>query len=874
MLARRPPSPSQLAETLANIRLEDVTDTTPQKGDSYRSPSSLDEVTRNVESVSSGLDAIRSQFFVIEEKRHAGVFALLDTSSPSKGDIDATANIALDAAMVELNSHMETVSDLFTGLEAQMESLDENTVPRPENARRNSTSSISSMDSFDDALGIQCASHNPAVLRKKYANLAQQWLSVQKEAKNIEQELSNDKYNQAFDSISTQMEEMMQSLDKALASCHDFVFAYNQDRSQKAMQPEFSLQARDAPWSDDDERRSALRTVKQSFLVKRASYGPACEQMFSSLEKGMKQRGTLNGTVLRRFSELKSRWKTLRERIARMDKELKRIEVSIQEPSVSLSPSTHTPNRASLLGTSVPRSSPLVADRTPSKLSSSRSNTDARSPYLTPPAHARPGARGSSLSPHASSLPSKNRQSMLEMHRSPIDKPRHHEHARTSSMNSPVLRVLNAKASASPSDRHHQKSPSLSPAGPLGQSLPKSLLHPYAADQSLDSSAEFSLVEDEETLMSLGEGRPTSPSPFYRPHSSLSGATRGESSRPPSAAGLYYRPPSSTSQRPDTESRIPRLSSATPRRSSISAERPGSALSYASTQSPRASRIRAPHPPTSYTGDVEDRSSALRASMQTPEPTILARVQRMSLFGGASAKRSSRPPPSRYNANSYTPNHRSSASASNASPMPNTQPLHKRSSQIWSSNGRTTPLSAAALAKIPHAQPTLDGFETPQRRVPSSTARAPNGSRVPSIRSGRATPTYSDGGQSSVWGAKYTAGGRSSRLGSQTGDLYRANPNDAIDVEVARVANALGVPIERVDPPLPRGVKELDPKSTTLVRYQVGGKVITCKLLQLVSVEELCVYVYLVVVHLASSRPGTARHQSQEDSYACRRRLD
>lgn len=72
--------------------------------------------------------------------------------------------------------------------------------------------------------------------------------------------------------------------------------------------------------------------------------------------------------------------------------------------------------------------------------------------------------------------------------------------------------------------------------------------------------------------------------------------------------------------------------------------------------------------------------------------------------------------------------------------------------------------------------------------------------------------------------------------GSQYGGAfasYRPNPNDAIDVEVARIANGLGVPIQRVDPPLPRGVKDLDPKGTTLVKYMVGSKTITVKLLQL-----------------------------------------
>ncbi len=34
-------------------------------------------------------------------------------------------------------------------------------------------------------------------------------------------------------------------------------------------------------------------------------------------------------------------------------------------------------------------------------------------------------------------------------------------------------------------------------------------------------------------------------------------------------------------------------------------------------------------------------------------------------------------------------------------------------------------------------------------------------------------------------------------------EQYRANPNDALDLEVAAVCNGLGVALERIDPPLP-----------------------------------------------------------------------
>lgn len=289
----------------------------------------------------------------------------------------------------------------------------------------------------------------------------------------------------------------------------------------------------------------------------------------------------------------------------------------------------------------------------------------------------------------------------------------------------------------------------------------------------------------------------------------------------------------------------------------------------------------------------------------------MARVQRISLFGGGglgtgsnvTSRRSSRPPPVRYSASrvaaaaeqqiSKSPSSSSLPAAAGSSTAATSAPnrsgpqqvvkalnISKRQSSLFNNqNGRATPLSAAALAKIPYAANSMNG-ESPTVQYhfmsssPSSSylgggttySTGDGGSSVsnyrtkrtsmigshfvsqipkpPSITSGRETPTFSDGGNSSVWegtvygirpSSRLTAGNGSRQGGSvkRGFDAYKPNPNDAIDVEVARVVNSIGIRIERVDPPLPRGVKELNPSSTNLVRYQVGTKVIVCKLLQL-----------------------------------------
>lgn len=65
-------------------------------------------------------------------------------------------------------------------------------------------------------------------------------------------------------------------------------------------------------------------------------------------------------------------------------------------------------------------------------------------------------------------------------------------------------------------------------------------------------------------------------------------------------------------------------------------------------------------------------------------------------------------------------------------------------------------------------------------------------------------------------------------------EQYRPNPNDALDVEVGMICNALGIAVDRLDAPLPRGVRlEEGPGKDNRTRYELGGKEVMCRLLEL-----------------------------------------
>lgn len=117
-----PHTPSdELSLTLAGITLNDD----EENGQDDQVNNSVSMATL-LEIVSSRLTQIKNQFFIIQEKRHAGVFALSEqTSSPSSkvdGD-DVEKSVALDMAMAELNALLESASEGMKAADLHLNAL-------------------------------------------------------------------------------------------------------------------------------------------------------------------------------------------------------------------------------------------------------------------------------------------------------------------------------------------------------------------------------------------------------------------------------------------------------------------------------------------------------------------------------------------------------------------------------------------------------------------------------------------------------------------------------------------------------------------------------------------------------------------------------
>ncbi|CAD6890656.1 unnamed protein product [Tilletia caries] len=323
--------------------------------------------------IAAAIDNVRSLLFHIQEQRHLHSFSTVTTTSsataPATAPATATATATdtrsppasvtsssrtpqqpsseLDRSIIRLDSQLEHISTNILNAESQLNALLTSDDQQPDQlraltrARRDSRTSLSSLASFNDALlhtGTSATSfdsfstHTPIQLQQRFHEIQQDYVAVTTDADMLKRELSEDKYLLVFRSVSDQADNMMTSLHKAITLSQDFINAYRASQQQQQQQHQqiatsasrLSLDGNDG--QSPESQLEDLRALKKTFDVKTSYYGPACEQVFHVLERGIKDKATSNGTILHRYADLKMRWKSTREAILRTDRDLTKME--------------------------------------------------------------------------------------------------------------------------------------------------------------------------------------------------------------------------------------------------------------------------------------------------------------------------------------------------------------------------------------------------------------------------------------------------------------------------------------------------------------------------------------------------------------------
>ncbi|TFK48532.1 hypothetical protein OE88DRAFT_1704399 [Heliocybe sulcata] len=719
--------------------------------------------------LSFGISDIQTRIFEIQELRHR---------SQSSGETHI-----IDEALMALDERLE---DVARGIKTVTDSL------QPA-AERTPTQTHADSSGFTNGT---VADDEKAKMLRKHSMLLAEWDAVQGEIDVLREELKEDKWLTVFRTATEQAEGMMNSLEKAVNRCQNFVWQVHRQGPD-----EFPSQTSQASGSTVGSLNfENYAKLMESFEAKKKHYTPATTKVLGIIDKGVQDRVTKNGECLRRHAECIQRWRNLRDRIARTEVDMENVRKLLLSSDMAPSESGSSSASKNFLMTppDVPSKfrAPSVASHftrsvSPIRRFAKKITPGRRTPVLEFPPPLPPKA--ASRTPSTEQAPSmrKKRSSLFPFKASQPPSPPSpampdrlgHKYIQSFTPDlSPDARNETLKLKNRPVWNSSTKVEQEERSGTMTM-RPKRMSSAgiYTTPSNGASPYKRSL-----SRASMTDSRPWSPVT-----SSISTAASSNQSLPP-----LFRPPSrartpatpvSPRSRPKTPSNIP-----VPVTKPHSRSQSEAGWHKDADESPSALLHRAFSPPvstsTSLSSVYSQRSETPGAESQIPPPRPPSRS--MIPVPSLSLSSPSRPGSSMSNRPDSSMSFRGSAMRAQTPESA----LRKRVAQIPFYQGPRTP------------RPSLPG-----KTMPPSSFRESMAPR-PASRGGASTPSL-DGYPIHVY--------------------VPVNPKDPLDAEVAAIVNSIphGLLIERIDPPL-RAI----PKEGTEVKAQyafsnsLARKVINCRL--------------------------------------------
>ncbi|KAI0553662.1 KAR9-domain-containing protein [Xylaria curta] len=238
-------------------------------------------------------------------------------------------------------------------------------------------------------------------LEARRVGLEASYKKLEKDADSLRKELGEDKWVLVFRGAGRQAQKLVESVDRSMMKLRESV--------------DQGLQFSNPP---------VMGKKIENYEAKKMHYGPAIERVLSIIDKGVKDRLTVNGEILRFHTEIQSRWEDLKRQMKDIDGILEEIQADKRSQQLRDSISSILSNDKSTIGSgnetpgSSPPSSVVMSSlglepTTPVPKSKSRSASTSGIPQpsssrrssstLAPPSRRPPGSRLSLLS-HTSNL--------------------------------------------------------------------------------------------------------------------------------------------------------------------------------------------------------------------------------------------------------------------------------------------------------------------------------------------------------------------------------------------------------------------------------------------------------------------------------------
>jgi hypothetical protein len=174
-------------------------------------------------------------------------------------------------------------------------------------------------------------------LEMRRAGLDASYKKLERDAESLRKELGEDRWVLVFRGAGRQAQKMYESVEKSVSRLKEGLDAGMHLTNQPAMGKKI-----------------------ESYEAKKTHYGPAIERVLAIIDKGVKDRLTVNGEILRLHTEMQTKWAELKERMAEMDVSLEETQSDKRDQQLRDSISSMLSNDRSTVGggAETPASSP------------------------------------------------------------------------------------------------------------------------------------------------------------------------------------------------------------------------------------------------------------------------------------------------------------------------------------------------------------------------------------------------------------------------------------------------------------------------------------------------------------------------------------
>ncbi|KAB5536472.1 cortical protein KAR9-domain-containing protein [Coniochaeta sp. 2T2.1] len=174
-------------------------------------------------------------------------------------------------------------------------------------------------------------------LEMRRSGLDASYRKLEKDAESLRRELGEDRWVIVFRGAGRQAQKMYESVERSVARLKEAVDAGMHLTNQPLMSKKI-----------------------ETYDAKKTHYGPAIERVLAIIDKGVKDRLTVNGEILRLNTEMQAKWEELKDRMAEMDITLEELQTDKSQQLRDSISSMLSNDRSSTVGSGhdTPGSSP------------------------------------------------------------------------------------------------------------------------------------------------------------------------------------------------------------------------------------------------------------------------------------------------------------------------------------------------------------------------------------------------------------------------------------------------------------------------------------------------------------------------------------